>query len=77
MQRIVCPHCGHEFDMPNVLRCPYCNKDLSDMTDEYAKKHIKKCAYYLNPYRYSDRKRGRPRGAYRLKRFSRMLKKLK
>lgn len=45
MQRIVCPHCGHEFDMPNVLRCPYCNKDLSDMTDEYAYKHVKRCAY--------------------------------
>ena len=56
-----CKVCGKTKNLPNVLRCPFCNKDLSDMTDEYSHKHIKKCAYLLNPYRYSDRKRGRPK----------------
>ena len=46
--------------MPNVLKCPYCNKDLSNYTDELSAKHIRKCTYYMNPYKYSDRGRGRP-----------------
>lgn len=47
--------------MPNVLRCPYCNKNLTNYTDELAHKHIRKCAFYLSPYQYSDRSRGRPK----------------
>lgn len=46
--------------VPNVLRCPYCNKDLSNATDQLSSKHIRKCAVYLNPRKYSDRKPGRP-----------------
>ena len=61
MIHYTCPKCGTEIILPNVLKCPYCNMDLSQKTDELASKHIRKCAYYLNPYKYSDRKRGRPR----------------
>lgn len=56
-----CPMCHELFPAPNVLRCPYCQKDLRNATDELASKHIRKCAYYLNPYQYSDRAVGRPR----------------
>ena len=61
-----CPLCHELFPAPNVLRCPYCNKDLRDCTDALSQKHIAKCAYYLNPYQYSDRPTGRPpKSAYK------------
>ena len=41
-------------------RCPYCNKKLGKLTEQYANKHIQRCMLKLNPYRYSDRKPGRP-----------------
>ena len=41
-------------------RCPYCNKDLGDATEEYRSKHTMRCSTRLNPYIYSDRGRGRP-----------------
>lgn len=56
-----CPLCHQSHVAPNVLCCPFCNKGLTNATDEFAKKHIAKCSYYLNPYRYSDRKSGRPK----------------
>lgn len=56
-----CPNCRKTTVLPNVLKCPYCNKDLSEKTDELSSKHIRKCAFYLSPYQYSDRKRGRPK----------------
>lgn len=40
---------------------PILHKDLSEKTDELSSKHIRKCAFYLSPYQYSDRKRGRPK----------------
>ena len=46
--------------MGGMRRCPYCNKDLSSYTLELAEKHKIKCRTRLNPYRYSDRRRGRP-----------------
>lgn len=53
------PGGNHEI-LPNVLRCPFCNKDMSASTDEYSRKHIRKCAYRLNPYVYGKNPRGRP-----------------
>ena len=41
-------------------RCPFCNKKLGKLTQEYANKHINRCGRRLNPYQYSDRARGRP-----------------
>lgn len=61
MHTVVCAKCGYENVVPNVLRCPYCNRNMSNQTDELARKHIRKCAYYLNPYQYSNRGPGRPR----------------
>lgn len=42
-------------------KCPFCNKNLSLYTKEYIRKHVARCEQMLNPYKYSDRKRGRPR----------------
>ena len=56
-----CPNCRKTTVLPNVLKCPYCNQDLSQKTDALSSKHIRKCAYYLGPYQYSNRKRGRPK----------------
>ena len=42
-------------------RCPHCNKDLTDTSPGYKRKHLARCGRSLNPYQYSDRKRGRPR----------------
>lgn len=42
--------------------CPFCNRALNDMTDSYVEKHVMRCSLKLNPYRYSDKKRGRPSG---------------
>jgi len=61
MYQYTCPNCGAQNILPNVLKCPYCNRDLSGKTDELSKKHIAKCSYYLNPYKYSNRGPGRPR----------------
>ena len=61
MHIIRCKHCGEEVQLPSVLRCPFCNKNLEHMTDEYSMKHIQRCAYYLSPYHYSDRGPGRPK----------------
>lgn len=41
-------------------RCPYCNKDLSGYSSELVLKHIASCHRRINPYIYSNRKRGRP-----------------
>ena len=47
--------------MNDQLRCPFCNKDLSDFTRALAEKHVAKCRTLLKPkHIYSDRKRGRP-----------------
>lgn len=43
-------------------RCPFCNRFLNDMTDSYVEKHVSRCRLKLNPYKYSDRRRGRPSG---------------
>jgi len=43
-----------------VRRCPYCNVDLSDETYQFVTKHVRRCSQRINPYRYSDRQRGRP-----------------
>lgn len=45
--------------MPNVLKCPFCNQDLHVETDEYARKHLVKCALAINP-RPKGRHPGRP-----------------
>ena len=55
-----CTNCGTVMGVPNVLRCPYCNKDLSRASDQLSAKHVRKCAVYLNPRKYSDRGPGRP-----------------
>lgn len=60
MYRFVCKHCHTETYVPDVLRCPFCNKDLSEATPAYAKKHIRSCGCKVNPYHYSDRHVGRP-----------------
>lgn len=41
-------------------RCPFCNKSFAMFSDEYIEKHKAKCEKKLNPYRYSERSRGRP-----------------
>lgn len=41
--------------------CPFCNRPLADCTDAFVQKHLARCRKRLNPYHYSDRKRGRPR----------------
>ena len=60
---IKCKYCHKENEYPIILRCPFCNKVFSESSDELAMKHITKCAYYLNPHKYSDRKRGRPKAS--------------
>ena len=47
--------------MSDSVKCPFCKKDLSAYTKEYIRKHVARCERRLNPYQYSDRKRGRPR----------------
>lgn len=45
-----------------MRKCVYCNKDLSDYTDELCEKHIAICSRHIKPrYYYSDRPRGRPK----------------
>ena len=56
-----CECCHKHVKLPNALRCPFCNKDMTFYTDAYTRKHISKCAIHLNPYVYSERKRGRPK----------------
>jgi len=41
-------------------RCPYCNVDLTEEDYRYVCKHLNRCEKRINPYRYSDRQRGRP-----------------
>jgi len=41
-------------------RCPYCNKDLTGYSSELVLKHIASCHLKINPYIYSNRRRGRP-----------------
>lgn len=65
MYELRCKFCNQINSVPNVLKCPYCNKDMSDYTDALATKHIRKCSTYINPYKYSDRKPGRPTNAAR------------
>lgn len=60
MYRFVCKCCHSETYIPDVTRCPFCNKDLHEATPEYVKKHIRSCGCKVNPYRYSDRRAGRP-----------------
>lgn len=59
MQSITCS-CGKKHIFSNISKCPCCNKDLSKHTDDYARKHVIRCSRLINPYRYSERKRGRP-----------------
>ena len=49
--------------MSNVLRCPFCNRIFEDATDEFVQKHVRRCAESLNPRKFSDRKRGRPKSS--------------
>lgn len=60
MYTIRCTCCGAEQYLPGVLRCPVCNKELAEFTDEHARKHILGCIVSTNPRMYSLRKRGRP-----------------
>lgn len=46
--------------MTNVNLCPFCHKDLAAHSDDFARKHIRKCALSIAPRQYSERKRGRP-----------------
>lgn len=39
-----CPHCGNYHEIPDINRCPFCEKELSAMTDDYAKRHVISCA---------------------------------
>jgi len=41
-------------------RCPYCNKDLTGYSSEMVVKHLASCHRRINPYVYSNRRRGRP-----------------
>ena len=43
------------------MRCPVCNRDLSDCTDEYRRKHVNRCKRTKPKYTYSDSPCGRPR----------------
>lgn len=63
MYRHMCPKCGHAQDMSNVLRCPFCNRIFENATDEFVQKHVRRCAESLNPRKFSDRKRGRPKSS--------------
>ena len=60
MQRIICMKCGEPRYLPDVIRCPFCNKYLMDATNEFVKKHVRVCATSVSPRRYSDRRPGRP-----------------
>ena len=60
MHELICIPGKDREILPNVLRCPFCNKDTSKASDEYARKHVRKCAYRLNPYVYGKNPRGRP-----------------
>ena len=60
MQSCRCIHCKEEMLIPDVSKCPFCNKILRDETPEYSKKHLQRCAMAVHPYIYSERKRGRP-----------------
>ena len=55
-----CKKCGEEEFFPEICKCPYCNKNLEECSPEHAAKHVRKCALKLNPYMYSERRRGRP-----------------
>ena len=51
---------GKIVEKDGIKRCPYCNKSFAMFGQEYIDKHIAKCKRKLNPYRYSERRRGRP-----------------
>ena len=59
MRSFMCA-CQRRYMLPDVNICPFCKKDLMTHTDDYARKHIKKCALSIAPRQYSERKRGRP-----------------
>lgn len=59
MRSFVCS-CGKRHILADVNRCPYCNKDLANHTDDYARKHMVRCSRSVNPRTYSDRGPGRP-----------------
>ena len=52
--------CGRKYLFSDIGRCPYCNKDLLNHTDEYARKHLHKCQNSIGTRVYSDRYVGRP-----------------
>lgn len=61
MRSYRCPKCGNIDMLPDVCRCPFCKNDMFVHSDEHSRKHCKKCAISISPYRYSERgKRGRP-----------------
>ena len=62
-----CPKCKEKYPVPNVLKCPFCNKDMSGYTDELTKKHLIRCSAYMNPYIYSDLPACRPKNEVRKK----------
>ena len=59
MRSYVCT-CGKRSMLPDVNLCPFCKKDLMAHSDEFARKHIRKCALSIAPRQYSERKPGRP-----------------
>lgn len=73
MIAVRCPNCKYEFQAPDVLRCPYCKKDLRDATEELSAKHVRRCASYMNPRQYSDRGPGRPSNRERREFFERLI----
>ena len=48
-------------------KCPVCNRDLTDCTDEYRRKHINRCKRTKPKYFYSNAPCGRPRKRQRIK----------
>ncbi len=43
MRSFVCS-CSRRYLLPDVNICPFCKKDLTNHSDEYSKKHIRRCA---------------------------------
>ncbi len=52
--------CSRLYMLPDVNVCPFCKKDLTSHSDDFARKHLRKCALAIAPRQYSERKRGRP-----------------
>lgn len=52
--------CSRRYMLPDVNVCPFCKKDLTSHSDDFARKHLRKCALSIAPRQYSERKPGRP-----------------